>query len=186
MLKNIFQDQRFGLVWLVIRVWLGYQWLQAGIGKLTNPAGVWVGAKAGVALKGFWMKAAGMATGPDGALLPPAAKYGWYQSFLKSLVNSGSEQWFSYLLVAGEILVGIALILGAVTTVAALFGALMNFNFMMAGTASSNPVLYTLAILLILAGVNAGLYGVDGLVKKFRQAKKPGQQGPARAKVKSA
>lgn len=184
MIKNIFQDPRFGLVWLVVRVWLGYQWLQAGIGKLTNPAGVWVGAKAGVALKGFWMKAAGMATGPDGAAIPAAAKYVWYQNFLKGLVNSGSEVWFSYLLVAGEILVGTALVLGALTTVAALISAFMNLNFMMAGTASSNPVLYTLAIFLILAGVNAGLYGVDGLIRRLR-AKKPDQKATGRPKTQT-
>jgi len=37
----------------------------------------------------------------------------------------------------------------------------MNWNFMMAGAASTNPVLFTLSILLILAWKVAGYYGAD-------------------------
>ena len=37
----------------------------------------------------------------------------------------------------------------------------MNWNFMMAGTASINPVLFTLSILLLLAWKIAGWWGVD-------------------------
>ncbi len=62
---------------------------------------------------------------------------------------------------AGEVLVGVALILGAFVGVAAFFGGLMNWNFMMAGTASTNPLLFLLSILLILAWKTAGWYGLD-------------------------
>ena len=37
----------------------------------------------------------------------------------------------------------------------------MNLNFMLAGTTSTNPILYTVAILLLVAGPNAYRYGVD-------------------------
>lgn len=37
----------------------------------------------------------------------------------------------------------------------------MNFNFMLAGTASTNPVMFFLAILLMLAWKTAGYYGLD-------------------------
>jgi thiosulfate dehydrogenase (quinone) large subunit len=40
----------------------------------------------------------------------------------------------------------------------------MNWNFMMAGTASTNPVLILLSILLILAWRNAGQWGLDRFV----------------------
>jgi thiosulfate dehydrogenase [quinone] large subunit len=58
-------------------------------------------------------------------------------------------------------LIGIALILGAFTGIAAFFGGFMNWNFMMAGSASSNPLLFTIAIFLILAWKVAGWWGVD-------------------------
>lgn len=49
----------------------------------------------------------------------------------------------------------------ALVGVAAFFGALMNWNFMLAGSASSNPVLFLVAVLLILAWKVAGYYGLD-------------------------
>ena len=57
-----------------------------------------------------------------------------------------------------ELLIGIALVLGLFTGIAAFFGAFMNWKFMMAGAASSNPVLFTLAIGLMLAWKVAGYY----------------------------
>ena len=43
----------------------------------------------------------------------------------------------------------------------AFFGALMNMSFLLAGSASSNPVLFTAAIGLMLAWRVAGYYGLD-------------------------
>lgn len=37
----------------------------------------------------------------------------------------------------------------------------MNFNFMLAGMASTNPVMFTLAIILMLGRKVAGYYGLD-------------------------
>jgi thiosulfate dehydrogenase [quinone] large subunit len=61
----------------------------------------------------------------------------------------------------GEMAVGIGLILGALTGIAAFFGALMNMSFLLAGSASSNPVLFAFGIGLILAWKVAGYYGLD-------------------------
>jgi thiosulfate dehydrogenase [quinone] large subunit len=61
----------------------------------------------------------------------------------------------------GEFLVGIGLILGAFTGVAALFGVFMNMNYMLAGSLSINPVLTLLGILLVLAWRISGYYGLD-------------------------
>ena len=47
------------------------------------------------------------------------------------------------------------------TGIAAFFGALMNMSFLLCGSASTNPVLLSLAIGLILACRVAGYYGVD-------------------------
>jgi thiosulfate dehydrogenase [quinone] large subunit len=40
----------------------------------------------------------------------------------------------------------------------------MNFSFMMAGSASSNPMLFGLTIFIILAWKNAGWWGLDRFV----------------------
>lgn len=61
----------------------------------------------------------------------------------------------------GELLIGIALVLGAFTGIAAFFGAFMNWNFMMAGTASTNPLLFMIAVALILAWKVSGAVGAD-------------------------
>ncbi|MDQ7850353.1 MAG: DoxX family protein, partial [Armatimonadota bacterium] len=139
-------------VWLVVRVWVGYQWINAALHKISDPA--WM--QTGAALKGFWERAVAI---PQGGR-PPIA-FDWYREFIRWLLNTQSYTWFAKLVTYGELLVGIALVLGAFVGVAAFFGALMNWNFMMAGAASTNPVLFTLAILLLLAWKVAGYIGLD-------------------------
>lgn len=148
---NIFRDNRFSLLWLVVRAWVGLQWLEAGWHKLNDPK--WM---AGESIRGFWMRAAGLL--PD---TKPLIKYGWYESFITWLAQSGQNVWFGKLIAFGEFLVGLGLIVGGLTIAAAFFGALMNMSFMLAGTTSSNPVLYTCAILIILAGPTAYYWGID-------------------------
>src|SRR4029453_7877493 len=71
------------------------------------------------------------------------------------------ETWFAWLITFGELAIGIGLLLGALTGVAAFFGAFMNMSFLLAGSGSTNPVLFTMAIGLILAWRVAGYYGLD-------------------------
>ena len=52
--KSLFGSTRWAWIWLLMRLYLGYQWLTAGWGKLENPG--WM--QTGEALKGFWQKAA--------------------------------------------------------------------------------------------------------------------------------
>src|SRR5512138_3410855 len=99
-------------LWLPVRVWLGWQWIEAGYEKMLNPA--WM--QTGVALKGF-LTGAVSAMGPGG----PIIHYAWYSNFLKMLLASNSYVWMAKLVSVGETLVGIALILGAFTGLAAFF-----------------------------------------------------------------
>ena len=149
--RFLFSDTRMAWFWLIVRVYLGYQWLTSGWGKLT-PA--WMDG--GEALKGFWERAVAI---PESGR-PPIA-FDWYRGFIQSMLDSGAYSWFAKLIVYGEILIGIALILGAFVGIAAFFGGFMNWNFIMAGTASTNALLFTLAILLMLAWKTAGHYGLD-------------------------
>lgn len=152
LLGALFTNPAFAVIWLVARVYVGWQWLQAGIEKIENPA--WT--TTGLGLKGFWERAIAMPV--EGK---PPIVYEWYCAFLKSLLEGGSYTWFAKLIVFGEIAIGVTLILGAFVGVAAFFGAFMNLNFMLAGSASTNPVLFLLAVLLVLAWKTAGYWGLD-------------------------
>ena len=111
--------------------------------------------EAGDRILGFWNAAVG-ATGA-----PPRANYEWYRDFLQYMIDHRWNGWMTYVIAYGEFLVGLALVVGAFTGIAAFLGATLNFNFMLAGTASTNPVLFILAILMILAWKTAGYVGVD-------------------------
>lgn len=156
--KTLFGDVRFSVIWLALRVWLGLQWLESGLGKFENPA--WV--QTGDALKGYWSNA---------ILIPetgrPAISFDWYREFLTFLLNTESYTWFARLVVYGEVLIGIGLIIGAFVGITAFFGAFMNWNFMMAGSASSNPMLFVIALLLIFAWKTAGYIGADFFLLRF-------------------
>jgi len=149
----LFNSTRWSWLWLIARLYLGYSWLTSGLGKLSNPA--WT--QTGAALKGFWTNAV-LIPEPPGR---PAISFDWYRSFLQAMLDSGAYTWFSKLIIAGELLVGIALILGVFTGIAAFFGGFLNWNFMMAGSASTNPLLFVISILLILAWKTAGWLGLD-------------------------
>ena len=153
--RFLFGNSRAGLVWLPIRLFLGFSWLEAGIHKATSPG--WLDG--GTALKGFWAAAAAQ---------PAAGKapitYDWYRDFITTLLNGGHYTWFAQVITFGEILVGLGLIFGALTGVAAFFGAFMNMSFLLAGSASTNPVMFTLAIGVILAWKVAGYYGADRIL----------------------
>jgi thiosulfate dehydrogenase (quinone) large subunit len=148
----LFSNTKASWIWLIVRLYIGYQWLDAGWHKFTDPA--WM--QTGDGILGFWTRA--LAVAPNGK---PVITYDWYRSFIQFLVDSGSHPWFAKLIVFGELAVGLGLIVGALVGVAAFFGALMNMSFLMAGTVSTNPILFFAGILLILAWKNAGYLGID-------------------------
>ncbi|HEX4744989.1 MAG TPA: DoxX family protein [Candidatus Limnocylindria bacterium] len=150
--RFLFSDVRFASFWLVVRVYIGWLWLSSGWGKVQNPA--WTDT--GQALAGFWKGA--VAIPAQGS---PRITFDWYRNFLQFLIDTESYVWFGKLVAFGEVLVGIALIAGAFVGVAAFFGAAMNFNFMLAGSASTNPLMFLLAMFLIMAWKTAGYYGLD-------------------------
>ena len=151
-LKTIFNHPLAGLIWLPIRVWIGWQWLEAGLHKFESPA--WM--QTGTALKGFWMGAVAI---PKTGTAP--IHYAWYRSFLQILINAQAYTWFAKLVTIGEILVGVALILGIFTWFSAFMGGLMNWNYIMAGSASVNPMFLILSVFLVLAWKVAGYFGAD-------------------------
>lgn len=150
--RALFANVRWAWIWLILRLYLGWQWLQSGWGKWQNPA--WTGDNAGAAIGGFVSGALERAEGER-----PAVQ-GWYAWFLETAVQPYPVTW-SYMIATGELLVGIALIIGLFTGIAAFFGSFMNANFLLAGTVGSNPIFLAIAILLILAWRTAGWWGLD-------------------------
>src|SRR5438874_13630820 len=151
--RFFFQSTVAAWLWLAVRLYVGYDFIVAGSHKCTSPA--WMDGS-GTGILGFWKGALG--TTPSGA---PVITFDWYRGFLQYMIDTNSAGWFSYVIVFGELAVGIGLILGAFVGLAAAGGLIMNMAFMLAGTTSTNPVLAILAVLLILAWKNAGYIGLD-------------------------
>jgi thiosulfate dehydrogenase [quinone] large subunit len=149
----IFGNIYMAPIWTLVRLYVGWQWLQAGWHKVDGDG--WINNN-GSSLKAFWER---IVVVPEQG--NPAITYDWYRDFIKYMLDHGWYDWFAVLIAFGELFVGLALIVGAFTGIAALFGATLNFNFMLAGSASTNPVLMLLAILLILAWKVSGYIGLD-------------------------
>ncbi|MEK4484697.1 DoxX family membrane protein [Psychrobacillus sp. FSL H8-0484] len=149
--RFLFSSTRSAVIWLIIRLYLGSTWLKAGWGKLHNDA--WTGENAGAALTGFVNGA--LAKSQEGADVA-----GWFATFLENTVLPHAKL-FSFVVAYGELLVGLGLVFGLLTGIAAFFGAFMNVSFLFAGTLSTNPLLFILATWLVLAWKVAGWYGLD-------------------------
>ena len=156
-LRFIFSDTRIAPLWAAARMYLGYQWLNAGWHKVWGEER-WINVPGqdGLALRGFWERATEI---PEEGR--PPIVYDWYRDFLTYMIDHEWYTWFAWVIGLGEVLCGVALIVGAFTGLAALGGATMNFNFMLAGSASTNPVLFVIAILILFGWKVAGYIGVD-------------------------
>lgn len=151
----LFSSRRMAWVWLAVRLYVGYEWLAAGIAKITSP--VWFGSGAGGAVKGFVMGALAKTGGEH-----PDVQW-WYAWFLQHVVLSHTAL-FSNMVAVGEVAVGVALVLGCLTGVAAFFGMFMNLNYLLAGTVSINPQLFVLQLFLVLGYRFSGYIGLDRYV----------------------
>jgi thiosulfate dehydrogenase [quinone] large subunit len=137
-------------LWFVVRMYVGAEWLLAGWEKVISPA--W--GTNGKALAGFAAGALAKASGDH-----PAVQ-GWYAWFLQHIVLPGAG-FFSFLVTWGEVAVGLGLLLGVLTGIAAGFGVLMNLNYLLSGTVSINPVLGVLGLFLCFSWRVCGWIGVD-------------------------
>jgi thiosulfate dehydrogenase (quinone) large subunit len=142
-------------IWLVVRVYLGYEWAHAGYEKIFTDH--WLSSSAG--LKGF----VGFALQGAGQGDHSAVNYGWYAAFLRWVGGSGAGI-MSKAVALGELTIGIALILGLFTGLAAFFAGMLSVSFGLAGVAGVNPAFFVMEVFLILAWRNAGYIGLDRYV----------------------
>lgn len=147
------------ILWTILRVYLGYGWLTSGYGKVFGASSdVWVGSKSGTAITGFLNGALAKTGGAHPDVQP------WYAWFVNHVALPNAKI-FGYMVSWGELLLGIALILGLLTTVA-LFGSLfLNFNYLFAGSVSVNPIYVIEALILLWAGWAAYYWGVDRFLR---------------------
>lgn len=150
--KMLFASKASAPFWAIVRIYLGYLWLTAGWGKVTSSS--WVGSDAGAAVTGYLNGALQRAGGERPSVT------GWYAWLIENVFLPNATV-MSYLVAFGEVLVGVALIVGFLTGISAFFGGLLNVSFLLAGTLSSNPVMFILATWIVLAWRVAGYYGLD-------------------------
>jgi thiosulfate dehydrogenase [quinone] large subunit len=142
------------LAWTAMRVWLGVMWIQAGSAKL------W-GAEAAGFLHNNGAGVAGFA-----AHGTPA--YSWWGSFLHSFVvpNAGA---IGVLVAVGEFAIGVALVAGLFTRIAARGSLALLFTYVMSGTASVCAFYAAIAIVILVMWRTASWIGADGLIAGYRQ-----------------
>jgi uncharacterized membrane protein YphA (DoxX/SURF4 family) len=154
MFMNFLRENKIAAgILTVLRLYLGYSWFTAGLGKLTGG-----GFDASGFLKGA---VANPVKGPDGNMV-----YSWYVHFLDSFALPNIDI-FNHIVPWGETLIGLGLLLGCLTTAAMFFGLVMNFSFFLAGTVSHNPTDIFLGFIILTAGYNAGRFGLDRWVVPF-------------------
>jgi thiosulfate dehydrogenase [quinone] large subunit len=150
--KLLLGNVYFAILWLPLRFFVGREWLVAGEHKVRDDA--WMDG--GSALKSYFERSVAI---PEQGR--PLITYDWFRDFLDYMLRHEWYTWFAKIVAVGEVLVGIGLIVGALVGVAAFFGTLMNFNFQLAGSASTNPILFGLGVFLVLGWKVAGWWGLD-------------------------
>ncbi|WP_201305487.1 DoxX family protein [Paenibacillus puerhi] len=149
-MMNWLRENRYAAVLLTfIRLYLGFNWMIHGWEKLT--------AATPFNAAGFMKNAV---ANPVVDKTTKELIYPTYTAFVETFALPNAKL-FNFLIPLGEFLVGLGLILGALTTAAMFFGLLMNFMFMFAGTISTNPWMVLVGFVILAAGANAGKFGLD-------------------------
>jgi thiosulfate dehydrogenase [quinone] large subunit len=153
-LSWVLHSRPLAVVWLAMRVWLGIMWIQAGWAKL------W-GAENSAFLHHDGAGVAGFATHGTSA-------YTWWHSILTGAVvpNSGA---IGVIVAVAEFAIGIALVAGFFTRVAALASLGLLFTYVMSGTASVCAFYALFAIVILLTWRTSSWIGVDGVIAGYRQ-----------------
>jgi thiosulfate dehydrogenase [quinone] large subunit len=144
--RFLFASTTAAWLWLLVRLYMVSVFLPAGWDKITS--GKW--------LFGDGSPILGLVNGAIANKDTPA----WYGWFLQNIVvpNAGL---FATLVALGEFAVGLGLLVGLLTGIAAFGGIFINANFLLAGALGPNPVLILFGTLIALAWRNAGWIGLD-------------------------
>ncbi|MBL1269034.1 MAG: DoxX family protein [Halomonas sp.] len=156
MLGDLFRHNKYmAVVWLLLRLYLGITWLTLGIGKITG----------GFNAEGFLSNAVANPVMREGSAVYPN-----YVAFLEHFALPYADV-INVIIPLGEVLIGLGLVAGVLTSFAAFFAIVMNMSFLMAGTVSTNPWMIALTFFLLVAGANAGRLGGDRWVLPYIKEK---------------
>ncbi len=147
-----------------LRCWLGVMWIEAGAAKLWGAENPGFLHHSGAAVAGFASHGV------------PA--YSWWGSFLHNFVVPNAA-WIAVLVAVAEWTIGVALVSGLFTRVAAIGSLALLFTYVMSGTASVIGFYALCAIVILVFWRTSSWLGVDGLVASYRQHHK-GQRAHTR------
>ncbi|WP_342431563.1 DoxX family protein [Neobacillus sp. FSL H8-0543] len=145
MLKFARENRVVGFFATLIRIYLGYTWITNSWAKIS--AG-------GFDATGFMQGAIANSRGENPAV------YSWWANFLETVALPNGEL-FSFMVMWGEFLVGLALIIGLLTQFALIMGILMNASFILSGASYPDIQMLILALILIVCVQNAYKIGLD-------------------------
>jgi thiosulfate dehydrogenase [quinone] large subunit len=146
MFIQLLKENRYvSLLLPVVRIYLGWQWLNAGWGKISSGK---------FNASDFLCGAVKNMSGEHPSVQP------WWGKFLKGVAIPYLDL-FNVMVPWGELLVGLGLILGIFTSFSILMGLTMNFAYLLSGTTSTNPQMILLGMFILVAGINAGKIGLD-------------------------
>src|ERR1039458_8380747 len=114
--KWLFSSKEASILWLIVRLFVGEQWIAAGVSKLwgaENPSFMHNG---GAGLAGFAKGAIAQSTGPYAQV-----HYNWWVHFLHGFVIPNAS-WIAKCVAISEFAIGIAIVLGLFTGLSAFAG----------------------------------------------------------------
>jgi thiosulfate dehydrogenase [quinone] large subunit len=144
-LSALLGDRRYALLWLPVRLWLGVVWLQYAWLKLSDPQ--WMGS--GETMKGYLVNATATA-GQD-----------WYRAFMQLLIDSGAYVPMAKVVAVGELAVGLGVLFGGLTGLAAVNCVMMNLNYLLSGSMGPDPQMLVAGLGLALGWKVSGYWGAD-------------------------
>jgi thiosulfate dehydrogenase [quinone] large subunit len=147
------ESRILAVVWTAMRLWLGYEWIKAGAAKLWGDESAGFIHNGGAGVKGF------------AAHGTPA--YAWWGTFLHRFVVPNSS-WIGVLVAVAEFAIGIALVSGLFTRIAALGSLGLLFTYVMSGTASVCAFYALFAIVILTMWKTSSWLGIDGLIARYR------------------
>ncbi len=138
-----------------LRLWIGYYLLQQGVNKYLRdfPNREWFTRQIGN--------------------VADLNMYPWYKTFLQNVVVPHQEL-FGYLVMTGEILVGLCLVLGLFTRFSACVGLFMVVNYFLGpgmargGAQFAHQQTYIASLIVILLSNPGRVLGLDGLLFRKR------------------